>query len=79
MQKSPSTKRVKLDSALVLSLMLVLAGCATIPFFGTEPRVDVNAVACGAFSPITYSRNDTAETRRQIEQHNASWMALCGN
>jgi len=33
--------------------------------------------ACQAFEPIRYSRNDTAETIRQVRTHNAAWDALC--
>jgi hypothetical protein len=33
--------------------------------------------ACQAFEPIRYSRNDTAETVRQVRAHNAAWDALC--
>lgn len=34
-------------------------------------------IACSAFSEISYSRNDTAETIRQIVGHNASYKAIC--
>lgn len=33
--------------------------------------------SCYAFAPIRYSRMDTAETRRQIREHNAAWDSLC--
>lgn len=33
--------------------------------------------ACQAFEPIRYSRDDTAETIKQVRAHNAAWDALC--
>jgi hypothetical protein len=33
--------------------------------------------ACQAFEPIRYSRDDTAETVKQVRAHNAAWNALC--
>ena len=33
--------------------------------------------ACQAYAPIRYSRTDTAETVRQVREHNAAWDALC--
>lgn len=51
----------------------VLTGCAgTTGSAGTE-----TAVACRAFAPIRYSREDTAESQRQSREHNAAWAALC--
>lgn len=36
-----------------------------------------DTVACTSFQPITYSRHDTKETRRQIVGHNAAYAAIC--
>lgn len=34
--------------------------------------------ACIAFSPVTYSaEGDTADTVRQVREHNAAWDAVC--
>jgi hypothetical protein len=46
--------------------------------FERSESVDVNAVACGAFKPITWSPNDTDATLRQVREHNAAWDQLCG-
>jgi hypothetical protein len=45
----------------------------------TTPEIQVDAARwCRIAQPITYSRQDTAETRRQVRAHNAKWTALCG-
>jgi hypothetical protein len=33
--------------------------------------------SCRAFAPIRYSRADSADTARQVREHNAAWDALC--
>lgn len=48
--------------------VLLLAGCQT-------PLASV--VYCQVTTPITYSRNDTLETRAQILEHNAVYEELC--
>jgi len=63
---------------------LILSGCASVTgIFEMMTRtpaetVDVNAVACGAFKPIKWSRGDTDGTLAQIHEHNAAYDALCG-
>lgn len=63
---------------------LILGGCGTLTgIFETMTRapaetLDVNAVACGAFKPIKWSRADTDGTLAQIHEHNAAYEALCG-
>lgn len=82
MTSDPRSKQRKLRAmALLLASSLLLASCASLTnLLGqTERRVDVNAVACGAFKPITWSRNDTDQTLLQVRQHNAAWVALCGD
>lgn len=66
--------------ACALSSTLILGSCETIRegLGARTERIDVNAVACGAFHRITPSRRDTDETLRQIHEHNAAWEALCG-
>lgn len=45
----------------------------------TSPEVQVDAARfCQAARAITYSSRDTPETRRQIRQHNARGVAVCG-
>lgn len=58
--------------ACVLGLTLCLVGCAT-----TTGSVATD-VSCEAFEPILWSEKDTDETIRQIREHNAVWVALCG-
>jgi hypothetical protein len=36
------------------------------------------ALACGAFHPIPWSRNDTDLTILSVREHNAVWQRLCG-
>lgn len=52
--------------------MMILPGCATTTAF-----VETDAVACSAFEPIRWSKNDTGETIRQAKEHNAAWVAVC--
>ena len=76
MPKTPFRKHVKLAGLLFGSLISV-TGCQTMK---TPTSVtDADHVACTAFQPITYSRDDTRETRRQIVGHNAAYAALCGD
>lgn len=61
---------------------MILGACASVTgIFETmtrpAERVDVNAVACGAFKPIKWSRADTDGTLAQIHAHNAAYEALC--
>lgn len=52
-----------------LALILLLTGC--------YKTVDT---ACTAFKPITYDAiADTAETRTQVREFNAAWVAICGS
>ena len=76
----PRSKLQKLRATvLVLVSSATLGACATLTniFDPTDNTVDVNAVACGAFRPITWSRGDTDTTLRQVHEHNAAWEALC--
>lgn len=53
--------------ALAILAALALAGC--------YQTVDT---ACTAFRPITYDAiSDTPETRQQVREHNAAFVALC--
>lgn len=59
---------------------MTLTACATLtsllgPTDDTEIRI--NAVACEAFKPITWSQRDTVETITQVREHNAAWVELC--
>jgi len=69
--------------ACVMSLPLILSGCASLTSFAESlmakpaEAVDVNAVACASFTPITWADGDTDETLAQIHEHNNAWRALC--
>lgn len=79
MRSKPLTKLAPL---LLLATLPLLTSCETIRtvFAGTRPPVvDVNAVACHAFKPITWSRADTDPTIEQVQEHNAVYIRLCGN
>jgi hypothetical protein len=76
---SPAPKRLAL--ACALASMLILASCGhltTLIGAGSRSSIDVNAVACEAFKPITWADGDTDDTLRQVHQHNAAWTELCG-
>jgi hypothetical protein len=59
-------------AALLLTPLLTLPGCAT-----TTASVGTDAVACSAFEPIRWSKEDTDDTIRQAKAHNAAWKAVC--
>lgn len=71
--------------ACVMSLPLILGGCASLTSFAESlmakpgETIDVNAVACGSFGPITWADEDTDDTLAQIREHNAAWEALCAD
>lgn len=57
---------------MIRSIALVIVSLA---LGGCWRTVDT---ACSAFRPITYdARGDTVETRQQVREHNAAWVALC--
>jgi len=56
----------------MLAAASMLAACQT-----TIPTSAIDT-SCLAMEPITYSRADTADTRKQIRQHNVAYKALCG-
>lgn len=69
-----------------VALLLVLAtlapmGCATLSSATDGPATEASAniirQVCQTFVPITYSRNDTEETKQQVREHNAAWTELC--
>ncbi len=53
-----------------ISAVLLLAGCQSM-----QPPSP--AAICDILQPITYSRNDTPETRAQIIEHNAVVAEIC--
>jgi hypothetical protein len=49
--------------------VITLSGCGTVSA--------VPDSYCRIANPITFSDQDTAETRSQIEEHNAAWVCAC--
>lgn len=50
----------------------LLAGCAT----GTVETV--TDTSCRIFKPISWSKQDTEATKRQVVGHNRAFSAVCG-
>lgn len=61
----------------IACLALMSQGCATTTGSGVTD-IDPAAVACRAFAPVAWSKDDTDETIVAVKQHNARWHALCG-
>jgi hypothetical protein len=62
---------------LLASLLLVssmLAGCATTASVETSNK----HVACDSFRPITWSKDDTVPTQREVVAHNSVGKVICG-
>ena len=55
----------------VVATLLVLAGCTT-----SAPD-SVATSYCEIALPMTFVASDDDETKRQIEQHNATYMWVC--
>lgn len=54
----------------LLILTSAISGCASRP-------PEVRDTACTAFEIIRPSRADTADTKRQVLQHNTTYRQLC--
>ncbi len=52
-----------------LSIMSLLTGCAT-DIAGTDS-------GCRSFKPITWSKLDTTQTKREVVAHNRAYDAIC--
>lgn len=60
-----------------ISLAMALAGCSTIPSFGTDaPKGRVIDTSVQSFRPIAMSRNDTCPTQRAIAAHNSVYQTI---
>ena len=69
-----STKPIKLATmcAVLLLMSFLLTGCQTMGSAGIN-----TAGSCTIFKPITWSKQDTLETAKQVVGHNAAWKSLC--
>ena len=58
----------------MVAMLLLLAACQTIQTGATSegPRF-----YCQLADPITYSRKDTGQTKRQIIAHNGEYASVC--
>lgn len=61
----------------VTALPLILIAATACQTTATRTSAIDTRAACEAFPAISYSRQDTPETRRQIVQHNAANAAVC--
>ena len=62
-----------------VGLLAVLTGLAAVLLAGCESGGAVTAnAACGIFRPITWAKLDTAPTVKQVREHNAAGVAVCG-
>lgn len=66
--------------ALMLSAVtLILSGCATTTGSGaTSTPPPAAETYCQIAKPITWSSRDTDDTIRQVKEHNAVYLRLCG-
>ncbi len=53
----------------ILLMLSCISACKNPPTVVTE---------CDIFKPITFSRTDTIDTKREIEAHNTKYERLCG-
>ena len=60
---------------LALPLAAALAGCSQAPMSKFETSV-VSVASPAPYRFISYSLNDTAETRRQVRAHNRAHQAV---
>ncbi len=54
---------------LLVTILITAGGCKSDSVVPTE--------YCLIAEPISFSDADTAETRRQIDEHNARWACVC--
>lgn len=69
--KSPS---VSSGLRLVLTVSLIVCAAAMLAACGPSIAID----GCKIFGPIRGSKLDTAETRLQVDEHNAKGVGACG-
>ena len=64
----------RLSGYVVLAMLVLPAGCTTIPTTGTTPD------ACLIWKPVTYSASqDSGETIKEVRNQNARRDAYCAN
>jgi len=70
-----------MKSGILSSLtLLLLSGCA-LGSNGTKPALTPAPVVvgnfCAIYKPVYFSKNDTEETKRQIDLNNIVWVDQC--
>lgn len=53
-------------------LMMGATACQTMDIVATD-------LSCDVFGPITWSKQDSVQTSKQVREHNAAWASLCIN
>ena len=64
-----------MKGAIILALAAALAGCAQQSPTPFQPRI-VPVISPAPYRFITYSLNDTPETRSQVRAHNRAHQAV---
>ncbi len=64
-----------MKTTAILALVAILAGCASPKSPAFETKL-VEVPSAKPYRFITYSLNDTAETRRQVRAHNRAHQAV---
>lgn len=64
--------KVALNMMMLSGLMMALTACQTTDIAATD-------LSCDVFGPISWSKNDSIQTSKQVREHNAAWVSLCIN
>lgn len=57
--------------------MLLASLCLLFPLTGCATSTLVTDSSCKSFKPISHSRKDTEQTRREVIGHNKVFDAIC--
>lgn len=63
--------------AIVMALALALSACVLFQKPVPVPQHDPVRTLCAAIGQIKWSKDDTADTKKEIKVHNATRRALC--
>lgn len=69
-------KKRRLPAVLCAILLPATLNACALPTLSSA-RIDVTAVACQGFAPLSWSRKDTDQTIIGIKAHNAAYLATC--
>lgn len=65
-----------MKSLIAILMVLLLAACQTTPSH-PEPQVRVIDTACTWVKELSFSKEDTKETKRQIIEHDMAYRKNC--